>query len=415
MANISTIARLNDEILSYSLQVKPSAVHSKISIVGNAQLNAFFAGNSSDGTIGNPHIIQGFEINAGGTGSAIYIANTNKHVVIQGCTLQGSGSTSGSAGIRLNNCTNVIIRSNSITANAMHGVQVEAGSRFINIIGNTITANTYVGINLYYARDSIISKNVISGVSNSSSDGIILGNVMNVTASWNNISSLVGDGIWLSVARYCHIIGNRITGCYYTGITSSESSHNLIENNIITRCTTYGFEIINDSCDNNITHNLVTNCRYAGIRFYNGNDNITGNKIWNNAFVNNRDGQSLTRWMNPGENDWDVNGIGNYWSDYTARYPDATQSGNIWSIPYAINETTNPEDHDHFPLVSIDLLGTDQGPVDAGWIIAIIVIAFIACAVLVVFKAYKIGVLFPPGFKPLRGRSRTIWRSGAKI
>ena len=97
--------------------IQESVVHSKINLNGNAQLSTFFVGNMSDGSAGNPYIMENFEINAGGTGSAIYIRNTNKHIIIQNCIVRGSGIMIFSAGIFLYNCTNVIIRWNTATQN----------------------------------------------------------------------------------------------------------------------------------------------------------------------------------------------------------------------------------------------------------------------------------------------------------
>ncbi|MBN2152898.1 MAG: right-handed parallel beta-helix repeat-containing protein [Candidatus Lokiarchaeota archaeon] len=401
MSETGTGNDTSDEALKRYPAIAPSVAHGKINVVGNTQLAAFFAGNTSDGTQGNPHVIQGFEIGAGGAGSAIYLADTNLHVIIQGCTLQGSGNTAGSAGIRLNNCTNVIVRWNSVTSNAYHGVHVEGGSSGITITGNTVSSNAMVGISLDQARDAMVSQNVITGASNITSTGINVKTATNVTVQMNNMSSPIANGIWFTGGVYHgRITGNRIANCYYTGISITESSMIVVDNNRVTRCNYHGLELFNDFCDNNITHNLVMDCGFAGIRFFNGNDNITGNKIWFNAFANNRDGESLTRWMVPAENDWDVDGIGNYWGDYRERYPDAPQSGNIWGTPYEINETTYTCDFDFFPLVSIDLITGEGTPDPTGlpglevalWII---LIAFLAAAAMVVFKAHKLGVLFP--------------------
>ncbi|MEX2683625.1 MAG: nitrous oxide reductase family maturation protein NosD [Candidatus Sigynarchaeota archaeon] len=403
-ANAGTGEGTAEDPLLVSTVIVPSIAHGKINIVGNTQLAAFFAGNTSDGTSGKPYVIQGFEINAGGTGSAIYIEDTDKHLIIQSCNVQGSGNTVGSAGIRLNNCTNVIVRWNTLANNAYHGIHVEAGSHDVMIEGNAITSNARIGISLYDVRDVMVSQNTITGASNLTSIGINVETATNVTVQLNNMSSPMAYGIWFTGGVYQgRITGNRITNCSYTGISITESSMVVVDNNIVTRCSYHGLEIFNDCCDSNITHNLVTYCGFAGIRFYNGNDNITGNKIWYNAFVHNRDGESLTRWMVPTENDWDVGGIGNYWGDYRERYPAATQSGNVWNTPYAINETTYAADHDYFPLVSIDLI-TGQGPGPTGtplieaalWII---LIAFLAAAALVVFKAHQLGVLLPRSYK----------------
>jgi hypothetical protein len=60
------------------------------------------------------------------------------------------------------------------------------------------------------------------------------------------------------------------------------------------------------------------------------------------------------------ESSWDNGSVGNYWSNYTLRYPDATELGNsqIGSLPYIIQrglyttkEYPNIKSIDHFPLM----------------------------------------------------------------
>lgn len=70
----------------------------------------------------------------------------------------------------------------------------------------------------------------------------------------------------------------------------------------------------------------------------------------------------------------------NYWSDYTAKYPDAQEIGDLgmWNIPYVINEDTQ----DNYPLTSPIRGPSEVAPVDnsfptvpvaAGAIIAVVV------------------------------------------
>lgn len=48
-------------------------------------------------------------------------------------------------------------------------------------------------------------------------------------------------------------------------------------------------------------------------------------------------------------NFWDNGSLGNYWSDYEMRYPNATNNGVVWDTPYEINGSTT--DVDNYPLV----------------------------------------------------------------
>jgi parallel beta-helix repeat protein len=57
---------------------------------------------------------------------------------------------------------------------------------------------------------------------------------------------------------------------------------------------------------------------------------------------------------------WDDGSQGNYWSDYTARYPDATNDGTVWDTPYAFN---TPGKMDNYPLVNQLDTHSNTGPV----------------------------------------------------
>jgi parallel beta-helix repeat protein len=383
-----TSERYHDQSLASRECIQPSVAHGKISIAGNTQLTAFFVNNTSDGTAGNPHIIQGFEIDAGGVGSAIYIRDTNKHLVIQQCTLSGSvGTPNTNAGISLYNCSNVIIRWNTATLNAGPGFYIDESTNIL-ISSNALTTNSKGGVTFLYSSGVTITNNTISNCGG----GIYVQDSGNVSVSMNTIMNIGGTGIGISdCTPPLKITNNTISDCDDDGISIVTMYHAVIANNTITRCDYFGIDIENDCCDNNITHNLVTFCLIGGINFYNGGNNLTGNIIWRNAFLNNTYTESQSWRLTQGDNDWDFGGIGNYWGDYRARYPNATATSNIWSIPYELYAL----DYDHYPLVSIDLVST-QTPQDTGTMIAIIVVlAFVALSAMVVFKAYKEILIFP--------------------
>lgn len=101
---------------------------------------------------------------------------------------------------------------------------------------------------------------------------------------------------------------------------------------------------------------------------------------------------------------WDNGSVGNYWSDYTAKYPNAAQVGNsgIGNTPYTIR--TSPTVVDHYPLVTPAAISNVSNPNSAASkaalpptgsssnprsiaiesaIVAAIISAVTACAVLV--------------------------------
>jgi len=106
------------------------------------------------------------------------------------------------------------------------------------------------------------------------------------------------------------------------------------------------------SCNNNtITGNTLDD---NGIQLINS----CNNKIYLNNFLNNSDNvvSSFTNnlWNSTSKKTYTYNGstyssyLGNYWSDYKEKYPDAEEIGStgIWNTPYRIEA-----DNDFYPLI----------------------------------------------------------------
>lgn len=201
-------------------------------------------------------------------------------------------------------------------------------------IQNRNLSNTYVGIELLETTNCLISGNIISNnrygmdIADSSIDNKILNNY---------ISNSRWDGIQLR---------------WY-------ANNNTIMNNTISNCDDGIY--LTQSCNNNvITSNNILN-NYNGIHIYKGltfgdpsEDYDTFfvhsnyNLIYHNNFINNsqnaKDGCNNT-WHNTTTNE------GNYWSDYTEKYPNVTQTNGIWNTPYNISQGDN---QDKYPLVSLN-------------------------------------------------------------
>jgi parallel beta-helix repeat protein len=78
-------------------------------------------------------------------------------------------------------------------------------------------------------------------------------------------------------------------------------------------------------------HNVFSNNNIYGLYFRNGSDNL---------FYGNRIGSGVVAYglQSARPNSFDNGSTGNYWSDYSARYPNATEVDNsgIWNTPYAV-------------------------------------------------------------------------------
>ena len=92
---------------------RPSLVFSgPIDIAGNAELDAFCAGNGTDGlTPATAHRIEGFRIEVAGTGTGIRVSNTTRYLVLSGCEVVGAGNglPGDGTGINVYICENVTI------------------------------------------------------------------------------------------------------------------------------------------------------------------------------------------------------------------------------------------------------------------------------------------------------------------
>jgi parallel beta-helix repeat protein len=96
------------------------------------------------------------------------------------------------------------------------------------------------------------------------------------------------------------------------------------------------------SSDNNFIGNTASNNRYC-IRL----DESSNNTIYHNNFINNKQ----NAYNEEGNNIWEDEKYGNYWSDYEEKYPDAKPKlfkPWMWDTPYEISGGDN---QDNCPLV----------------------------------------------------------------
>ncbi|MFW9818914.1 MAG: right-handed parallel beta-helix repeat-containing protein, partial [Candidatus Thorarchaeota archaeon] len=191
----------NGQIFNYNLKI--SKISGKIHIDNNwtATKNAGIC--TGNGTYSNPYIIEDLVINGGGSGSCIWIENSDVHFKIENCTLFNSGNYWDDSGIRL-----------FFVRNAQ-------------IINNTCLDNFY-GIYISASSNNTISENIV----NHNRDGIYL-----VGGAFNNISK------------------NKANHNIYFGITSYANQYNVITENIVSN-NIYGIEL-EQSFNNTISSNIM--------------------------------------------------------------------------------------------------------------------------------------------------------------
>ncbi len=303
--------------------INPSSVHAPIFIDGDAALDAFCAGNGTTGlTPATAHVIHDYEIDAAGSGSAIHIQNTTRHLLIQRCMATGAGTGGTDAGILLINCTRVtitgcnasfngrhgfflyrncasiIIANNTATMNQNNGIILFSNCNSNKISGNVVDDNFVMGIYLYSGCElnEIINNTAGNSVSINQDYGIYLADTNNNTVSSNHANDNLVYGIYLS--EYCS--GNEIsynTACN-SGTTNQDvgiklnvySNNNRICHNIVNDNFFYGIHFINfcvgNEIDNNTAGNTGTTNQDHGIML---ESDCSGNTISRNVANNNMD------------------------------------------------------------------------------------------------------------------------------
>jgi parallel beta-helix repeat protein len=227
----------------------------------------------------------------------------------------------------------------------------------------TFTADIYDPIII--GRDNIVidgANRTLQGTGAVGSKGIDLTGRSNVTITNMKIKDFE-DGVYLSSASHNVLSQNDLTNNYCGIWIVVSSNNNIISGNSITNNEMYAIWL-EDSSNNNISENTITlhgnYTIYIRSSNYNTvsanhieNNNLgiflseaSNNILYHNNFIDNRvhaaDSASTNR--------WDKDSVGNYWSDYKEKYPDAAEldGSGIWNTPYIIDENNQ----DNYPLMN---------------------------------------------------------------
>lgn len=283
---------------------------------------------SSDGSIQSslspsPIINEGnmYIINENISGYGIDIQRSNIVLLGEGNTLQATAEYNTNSGI-------------TIEAN---GVTVE----------NVSIVRFAVGVDAKGSSNKVTGCNITAG-----GNGVNVGGQANLITE-NNISNCAGNGIELTNSA------NNVT--YNTincpVMVDKRSNSNVISGNLLVSTT---FDIMMYGNNNVVVSNTITGGS-LGVIFY---DPANANIVTKNDIVNNYEGIGLNKQANSfylnnfinntynvrlhffgdpyapySMNVFDNGSVGNYWSDYTTKYPNAKETGNtgIYNIPYVID------------------------------------------------------------------------------
>ncbi|MGB9915654.1 MAG: PQQ-binding-like beta-propeller repeat protein [Candidatus Bathyarchaeales archaeon] len=284
--------------------------------------------------------VQG--LNLTNNGNSILLVNTTESEVVRNSVKECE------KGIYLINCQRIFISENDIENN-------EEGISLENSQNNTIALNNIaenrIGVYALSSSANNIFDNVIA---RNTEDGMDLCGERNSTIRNNMVVDNNQTGISIFDSMGNSIVANRITGTVGNGVKLwyNANSNKILQNHVAANGVGI---LIADSGDNLLIGNNFTGNSEWALRLEGTQNN---NRIYLNNFIGNKSDRlpvsipgiwALQGTKPGGGNVWDNGTAGNYWSDYTKRYPNASERGNsgIGDTPYYINENNV----DRYPLM----------------------------------------------------------------
>ncbi len=224
-------------------------------------------------------------------------------------------------------------------SNATTGVQVYNSSHN-NFVQINSSFNSIHGIYIYI---SSTDNNISQSVANNNSEYGLYSyyDIDRTTATLCTFSGNQKAGVLYFDAIQCTINGSTIANNRDGIIVSGSAGNTTITSNTVTRNLENGI-FVDGLNDHHVIGNNISFNGGVGIRIGSGSSQ---NKIYLNIVVGNALSEAYSA---SASNYWDNNTIGNFWGDYSARYPNATRTGNMWNTQYQINGT--PGVYDRHPF-----------------------------------------------------------------
>jgi len=205
--------------------------HSPITIDGNAGFTSANGVTGGSGTLSDPYIIQGWDINASGIGccnaygnAGLVIEHTNASFIVRNVYVHQGLPVD--EGIMLRLVSNGFVE-NSVTSEDYFGIVVDSSTN-VTVSGNTVYSNNPYGIYLYHTGNSMVSGNNVYFNQNA---GIYLDTSTDVTVTDNLVHDQVIMGIDTYTTSYDTIVANNVSNNGEIGIRLYLSSYNLVYHN----------------------------------------------------------------------------------------------------------------------------------------------------------------------------------------
>ena len=254
--------------------------HSTISIIGDDDFaRQDFPGN---GEITDPYLIEDFEITANHT-HLISIQDTTVYFNISNNQLNGVSGLF--YGIRLNNVTNGVIKSNVVYQNS-YGIRLD-NSDNNNVTSNVVHDNKYNGIYLVSSSKVLVESNT----AHTNVHGISFTNSWSNIINGNSVENNDGQGIAFYNSSYANIHENSIltsgqSGIYVQNSLEHDISHNIIKSNSVNGIVlhnTNGSTVNNNELAGNIGNGMLLINSHGNQILYNGISQNGANGI---TFIN---------------------------------------------------------------------------------------------------------------------------------
>ncbi len=189
---------------------------------------------------------------------------------------------------------------------------------------NTVSENTVVDCSVYLGNSSLIYNNSISGR----------------MYLWNSNSNII--------YRNTIVSGELMVGGWAGGM--GPASNNLFAANTVEQSSAVGWAILVAYGSNNVFYgNVIANNGGYGLAVGGIDVQVDGNLFYCNVFANNSKNFG-TNWNVIGGNSFDNGTVGNYWSDYLAKYTTAgmVDDSGVGDTPYLVYGTV----YDNYPLMA---------------------------------------------------------------
>ncbi len=348
--------------------------HEPILITGNTLFasKASSEGWPGDGTPGNPYVIEGYEIDAGGLAWCIHIESTDVHFIVRDCYLHdASYKYDDGAAIRFYDVSYGTVENCSVERSGRFGFLAWDSSHIS--FKNCTSHIAPIGIYLPHCHHITVAG---SSFDNSGASGqlgykygISIYNSDNVVAEDNKVWDYADNGLVTSASSNLFLCHNTLNGSS-TGINLAHAVHfTIVANNTVLN-SSVGVHV-NLSNYNWFADNRIENSTGYGMWL---TGTSTGNRVWNNSFLFNNPSGTQAR-DDVGTNFWNGTESGNFWSDWTT--PDVSPADGIVDNPYVLDGDVGAMDY--YPLApSLTPIPEFNSPVIVIGITIMIVATFMA-------------------------------------